>query len=80
MCPFKWYRSEGNVKVSAKKVELDAENVKISEKLNVDGDITSAGNIASDGEIEASGNVKGADFATPTLSFNDHAHPTAATG
>lgn len=27
-----------------------------------------------------SGNVKGADFATPTLSFNGHAHPTAATG
>ena len=71
---------EGNVKISAKKVELDAENVKITGKLAVEGDISSAGNIASDGEIEATGNVKGADFATPTLSFNGHAHPTAATG
>ena len=59
---------------------LNAENVKITGKLAVDGDISSAGNIASDGEIEASGKVKGSDFATPTLSFNKHMHPTAAQG
>ena len=71
---------KGNVTVKASELTLDAENVKITSKLAVDGDISSAGNIASDGEIEATGNVKGADFATPTLSFNGHAHPTAATG
>lgn len=71
---------EGNVKITAKKVELDAENVKITGKLAVEGDISSAGNIASDGEIEATGNVKGADFATPTLSFLGHTHVTAGTG
>lgn len=71
---------KGNVTVKASELTLDAENVKITSKLAVDGDISSAGNIASDDEIEATGNVKGADFATPTLSFNGHAHPTAATG
>ena len=71
---------KGNVTVKASELTLDAENVKITSKLAVDGDISSAGNIASDREIEATGNVKGADFATPTLSFNGHAHPTAATG
>ena len=71
---------KGNVTVKASELTLDAENVKITSKLAADGDISSAGNIASDGEIEATGNVKGADFATPTLSFNGHAHPTAATG
>ncbi len=71
---------EGNVKITAKKVELDAENVSITGKLDVEGDISSAGNIASDGEIEATGNVKGADFATPMLSFLGHTHATAAPG
>ena len=71
---------EGNVTVKASKVELDAENVKITGKLAVDGDISSAGNIASDGQIEASGKVKGSDFATPTLTFSKHMHPTAAQG
>ena len=71
---------EGNVTITASEVKLDAENVKITGKLDVDGDISSAGNIASDGEIEASGKVKGADFATPTLSFLGHTHLTAGTG
>ena len=66
--------------VKASEVTLDAENVKITGKLDVDGDISSAGNITSDGEIEATGNVKGADFATPTLSFLGHTHATAAPG
>jgi len=34
----------------------------------------------SDGEIEASGKVKNADFATTTLTFSKHMHPTAAQG
>ena len=71
---------EGNVTVKASEVKLDAENVTITGKLAVDGDISSAGNIASDGQIEASGKVKGSDFATPTLSFSKHMHPTAAQG
>lgn len=77
---------EGNVKINAKKVELSAENVEITGALSVDGDIettgeiSSDGNISSKGNVEASGNVKGADFSTPTLSFNGHAHPTAGTG
>lgn len=71
---------EGNVTVKMNEVTLDAENVKITGKLAVDGDISSAGNIASDGEIEASGKVKGTDFATPTLSSLGHTHLTAGTG
>ena len=71
---------EGNVTVKASEVTLDAENVTITGKLAVDGDISSAGNLASDGEIEASGKVKGSDFATPTLTFSKHMHPTAAQG
>ena len=71
---------EGNVTVKASEVTLDAENVTITGKLAVDGDISSAGNIASDGQIEASGKVKGSDFATPTLSFLGHTHLTAGTG
>ncbi|OWV13254.1 Gp138 family membrane-puncturing spike protein [Fibrobacter sp. UWB5] len=71
---------EGNVTIKASEVKLDAENVLITGKLDVDGDISSGGNIASDGEIEASGKVKGSDFATPTLTFSKHMHPTAAQG
>lgn len=75
-------KNDGSVSVNAasgKNIVFE-NKVVVNADFETQGNITSGGNIASDGDMEAGGDVKGSDFKSGVLSFNMHVHVSAAPG
>lgn len=69
-------KNDGSVSVNA----ASGKNIVFENKVVVNADFETQGNITSGGDMEAGGDVKGSDFKSGVLSFNMHVHVSAAPG